>query len=305
MPKDSQLYFWLDNKIVRRKDAVVPILTHSLQYGSGIFEGIRTYKTPSGPAIFRLNDHIKRFFKSAKVYCMDLGYTQSEIHEAIINVVKRNKLESCYIRPFAFYDDDNIGISTYGKEISVFIAAIPFGAYFGKGKEHGIKCKISSWQRINSLILPPEAKASGNYINSIIANLEAKSTGADEAILTSLDGYVAEGSGENIFIVDEGRLVTPSREADILLGITRDSIIKISDNLGLDVTERNIHKEELYTCDEAFFVGTAAEVTPITYIDSRKVGTGKPGDITKQLADEYSKIVSGRNKEFDYWLTYI
>lgn len=305
MVKNSKLYFWLDNKIVRGKDATVPILTHSMQYGSGIFEGIRAYKTPSGTAIFRLNDHIKRFFRSAKVYSMDLKYSQSDIHEAIIKVVRQNKFESCYIRPFAFYNDSNIGVSTANKKISVFIGAIPFGAYFGKGKEEGISCRISHWQRINSLILPPEAKASGNYINSIIANIDAVSAEADEAILTSFDGYVAEGPGENIFIVEEGKLVTPSREADILLGITRDTIIKIAKNTGLEVFERNIHKEELYTCDEAFFVGTAAEVTPITTIDSRKVGTGKPGPMTKLLADEYSKVVNGSNREFGHWLTYI
>jgi branched-chain amino acid aminotransferase len=298
-------YFWLDNKMVKRKDATVPILTHSMQYGSGIFEGIRAYKTPKGTAIFRLDDHIKRFFRSARIYSMNLNYTQGDIHEAILKVARQNKVDSCYIRPFAFYNDDNIGISTAGKNISVFIAAIPFGAYFGKGKENGIKCRISSWQRINSLILPPEAKASGNYINSIIANLDAVSAGADEAILTSFDGYVAEGPGENIFIVQEGKLVTPSREADILLGITRDSIIKIAEYIGLEVTERNIHKEELYICEEAFFAGTAAEITPITSIDSRKVGSGKPGPVTKILADEYVKIVSGNNKEFENWLTYV
>jgi branched-chain amino acid aminotransferase len=305
MAGKSQLYFWLDNKIVKRKDAVVPIMTHSLQYGSGIFEGIRAYKTANGPAIFRLDDHLKRFFRTAKIYSMSLKYTQSDMHEAVVKLVRQNHLDSCYIRPFAFYNDDNIGIATSGKKISVFVGAFPFGAYFGKGKEQGIKCKISSWHRINSLILPPEAKASGNYINSIIANLEAVYTGADEAILTSVEGYVAEGPGENIFVVEDGKLVTPSREADILMGITRDSIIKIAEDIGLDVTERNIHKEELFLCDEAFFAGTAAEVTPITTIDSRKVGNGKPGPITKMLADAYSNVVNGKNKDFEHWLTYV
>jgi branched-chain amino acid aminotransferase len=304
MPK-SGLYFWLDDKVIKKENAVVPIMTHSLQYGSGIFEGIRAYKTKKGPAIFRLNDHIKRFFRSAKIYSMDLKYAQSDIRDAIITLIRKNKLDSCYIRPFAFYNDDNIGIGTTGKSISVFIATVPFGAYFGKGKDTGIKCKISSWQRINSLILPPEAKASGNYINSIIANLEAKSTGADEAILTSFDGYVAEGPGENIFIVEDGKLVTPSREADILMGITRDSVIKFADSMGLDVEQRNIHKEELYVCDEAFFAGTAAEITPITSIDSRKIGSGKIGPLTKVISEQYVKIVSGENKEFDDWLTYV
>ncbi len=291
--------------MVKRKDAVVPILTHSMQYGSGIFEGIRAYKTTKGAAIFRLDDHIKRFFRSAKIYAMDLGYTQREIHDAVIKSVSHNRLDSCYIRPFAFYDDDSIGISTTGKKISVFIAARPFGAYYGKGRDNGISCKISSWQRINSLILPPEAKASGNYINSIIANLDARMAGAEEAILTSFDGYVAEGPGENIFIVEDGALVTPSREADILLGITRDSIIKMAKSLSMQVVERNIHKEELYTCDEAFFAGTAAEITPITKIDGRKVGKGSPGPITNALGNMYSRIANGQEKAFDSWLTYV
>ncbi|MGI0100120.1 MAG: branched-chain amino acid transaminase [Candidatus Micrarchaeaceae archaeon] len=305
MDKKRLLYFWLDGKLVRERDAKVPILTHSMQYGSGVFEGIRAYRTASGTAIFRLDDHVERFFRSAKIYSMDLGYSEGDIHEAVVRTVRQNKLDSCYIRPFGFYNDDSIGVSPKGKKVSVFIATIPFGAYFGKGKENGISCKISSWHRINSLILPPEAKASGNYINSIIANLEALSTGADEAILTSLDGYVAEGPGENIFVVEDGKLITPSRESDILLGITRDTIIKLADYMGLDVKERNIHKEELYVCDEAFFVGTAAEVTPITSVDSRKVGNGKPGTLTKRIAEEYSNVVNGKMKEFGHWFTYV
>ena len=303
--RHPQAYFWLDGKFVKESDANVPILTHSMQYGSGIFEGIRAYKTQSGTAIFRLDDHVKRFFRSARIYSMNLFYEEEDIRDAIIKTIRQNSLDSCYIRPFAFYNDSNIGVSTKGKKTSVFIAAMPFGAYFGKGKENGIKCKISSWHRINSLILPPEAKASGNYINSIIANLEAVSTGADEAILTSLDGYVAEGPGENIFVVEDGKLITPSREADILLGITRDTVIRLADKIGLEVVERNIHKEELYVCDEAFFAGTAAEITPITMIDSKKVGTGRPGSITNRIADEYISTVNGKKKEFENWLTYV
>jgi len=305
MAKNKELLFWLDGKMIKRSQAKVPILTHSLQYGSGIFEGIRAYKTAKGPAIFRLDDHIKRFFRSAKVYNIDLKYSKGDIHEAIVKTIQTNKLDSCYIRPFAFYNDDNIGISALGKKISVFIATIPFGAYFGHGREEGISCKISTWQRINSLILPPEAKASGNYINSVLANMEARMAGQDEAILTSLDGYVAEGPGENIFIVEDGNIVTPPRDADILLGITRDSVIKIAESMGLTVTERNIHKEELYTCDEAFFAGTAAEITPIRSIDFRKVGNGRIGPLTKTLKDKYSSVVNGQNSEFSHWLTYV
>ncbi|MGD0729175.1 MAG: branched-chain amino acid transaminase, partial [Candidatus Micrarchaeaceae archaeon] len=274
-------------------------------YGSGIFEGLRAYEASKGTAIFRLDDHIKRFLSSAKIYSMNLKYTKKELHNAIVKTIKYNKLKSCYIRPFAFYNDDNIGMSTPGKKISVFIATVPFGAYFGKQEELGIKCKVSSWRRINSQILPTEAKSSGNYANSIIASNEAKSLGSDEAILTSLEGYIAEGPGENIFLVEEGKLVTPSKEADILMGITRDTVIKLAENIGIEVIERNMHREELYTCDEAFFTGTAAEITPITIIDSRKVGKGKSGPITKSIMQEYSKVVTGKNKEFESWLTYI
>lgn len=303
--KSSDLYVWLDGKMMRNSEAVVPILTHSMQYGSGMFEGLRAYKTRKGPAVFRLEDHVKRFFRTAKIYYMTLHYTPKQLGDAILSVVRKNKLDTCYIRPFAFYNDPNIGVSAYGKQTSIFVAAIPFGAYFGAAKEKGIRCKISSWERINSQILPPEAKVSGNYVNSIIANIEAINSGCDEAILTSSDGYVAEGSSENVFLVSEGKLVTPPRDADILLGVTRDSVIKMAESMGLVVTERNVHKEELYTADEVFFTGTAAEITPVTYVDSRKVGNGKPGPITKMLGDKYTQIVGGNDTEFSSWLTYV
>ncbi|MEM3775547.1 MAG: branched-chain amino acid transaminase, partial [Candidatus Micrarchaeaceae archaeon] len=276
MKNESTRRVWLDGSLIDYEQAKVSILTHSLQYGSGVFEGIRAYQTDAGPAIFRLSDHLSRFFNSAKIYSIAINYSKEELSEAIIKLVKVNKLNDCYIRPFAFYNDDNIGVSAFGKKVSVFIAAIPFGAYFGKGKETGIKCKISSWRRINSEILPVQAKASGNYINSIIANNEARASGFDEAILLSSNGYVAEGPGENIFIVKDGRLITPDESADILMGITRDSLMKIAESAGLEVYEKLIHKEELYTADEVFFAGTAAEITPIVNIDGIKIGNGKP-----------------------------
>ncbi len=294
---------WMDGKFSESAD--VPVLTHSLQYGSGVFEGIRAYSSKDGVSIFRLSDHIKRFLNSAKIYSMELGYGQKDLEEVVKSLVKRSGLASCYIRPFAFYNDHNIGLSTEGKKVSVFIAAVPFGAYFGAGKEKGISCKISSWHRINSMILPPEAKGSGNYANSVLASSEAKASGAEEAILMSGNGYVAEGPGENIFIVKDGKLLTPSKDADILLGITRDTIIKIAENSGIVVHERNIHREELYTCEEAFFCGTAAELTPIVRIDSRKVGNGRPGPITKMLSEKYSAVVTGNDAEFKGWLYYI
>ena len=301
----KELYCWLDGKFIRESEAKVPILTHSMQYGSGIFEGIRAYKTDKGAAIFRLSDHVDRFMRSAKVYSMDLGYGKHELADAIKGTVRKNSLESCYIRPFAFYDDSRIGVSAVGKRVSVFIAALPFGAYFGKEKERGIRCKVSSWRRMNSDVLPPQAKASGNYLNSVLANMDAVSSGANEAILVSDGGYVAEGPGENIFIVENGKLITPSRDSDILLGITRDSVIRMAERDGLSVEERGVHREELYSCDEAFFTGTAAEITPIISIDSRPVGNGKPGRITKMLSDRFSAITAGKEAGFSEWLAYV
>ncbi|MEM0154952.1 MAG: branched-chain amino acid transaminase [Methanothrix sp.] len=299
------LKVWLDGKIIDYGAAKVPILTHSLQYGSGIFEGIRAYKNSNGTAVFRLRDHVKRFFETAKIYSMSLGFSEDEIENAILEVIKINGLDSCYIRPFAFYREDGIGMTTSGKHVSVFIAAVPFGAYFGSGVDKGIKCKVSSWRRINSDILPVRAKASGNYINSIIAENEAHASGYDEAILLSRNGYIAEGPGENIFLVKNGKLLAPGEESDILFGITRDSIIKVAKNDGIDVIEANIHREELYTADEVFFAGTAAEITPITNIDGIKIGNGEIGKITSRLAAEYRDIVSGKNAKYKDWLTQV
>lgn len=293
---------WLDGKFVAFEDANVNILNHSLQYGSGMFEGLRAYKTEEGTSIFRLHSHMKRFLNTAKIYAMDLGYDENTLREAVISLVKKNKLESCYIRPFAFYNDTKIGIDVSGKKISVAIAAVPFGAYF-ENKNKGIRCNVSSWRRINSDILPPLAKGSANYRNSVLASDEAKRNGADEAILLTQRGYVAEGPGENIFLVGNRKLVTPSSASDILMGITRDSIIKIAESSGISVEEREVHREELYTAEELFFSGTAAEITPIIRVDGRKVGSGHIGPLTKLLSDCFSQIVQGKNKEFKDWLT--
>ena len=300
----KNLKVWLDGKMMGYADAKVPILTHSLQYGSGIFEGMRAYPAKKGTAVFRLDDHIKRFQRSTKIYSMSLNYSAKELGKAVLQVVRANKLSSCYIRPFVFYKTDSIGVGAWNAPTSAFIAALPFGAYYGEGKEKGIRCKISSWRRINSSILPVEAKASGNYINSIISNNEARASGFDETILLSVEGYVAEGAAENIFIVKYGHLITPGASADILMGVTRDSLIKIAESLGLIVEEREVHKEELYSADEVFFCGTAAEVTPVVNIDGISIGNGKPGPITKLLSQKYTEAVTGQNSEFGDWLTY-
>ncbi len=294
----------MDGKMIGYGKASVPILTHSLQYGSGIFEGIRSYDTPKGPAIFRLSDHVARFMNSMKIYSIKSPYGAAAIESAIKEVVRANRLKSCYIRPFAFYNDDNIGISAYGKKVSIYIAAVPFGAYFSGGKDRGIRCKVSSWHRISSDILPVQAKASGNYLNSIIASNEVKATGFDEAILISEGGRVAEGPGENIFLVKDNVIITPDRASDILLGITRRSLIEVAHNMGFVTEERPVKREELYTADEIFFAGTAAEITPIINVDGMAIGTGV-GPITKVLSDKYNGIVHGTDNDFKDWLTYI
>ncbi len=294
---------WLNGEFINESAAKVSILTHSLQYGSGIFEGIRAYETKDGPAIFRLKEHVDRFMNTAKIYRMNLGFTADQISEAIIESVKRNNLKSGYIRPFAFYDDSRIGVGVTGKKISTFIAAVPFAKYFSEA-DKGLKCKVSSWRRINSSILPIQAKASGNYINSVIAMLEAHQAGFDEAILMTGDGFVAEGPGENIFLVKNGEIITPGKDSAILLGITRESIITVAGELGYKVNERFVHREELYTADEAFFVGTAAEVTPIVNIDGITLGDGKTGKITASIRERYFSVVSGKQDSHKEWLTY-
>jgi len=299
----QNLKVWFDGEILDYEEVKVPVLTHSLQYGSGIFEGIRAYNTDKGPAVFRLKEHIERFLNSAKIYHMDLKYKREELEKAVVDVVRINKLNECYIRPFAFYNDDSIGLSPFGKKVSVFIAAVPFGKYLAM--DGGTRCKISTWKRISSETLPIQAKASGNYLNSIIANLEAKYAGYDEAILLGENGYVAEGAGENIFLVKNNTIITPGPQADILMGVTRDTVMQIATYLGYNVIERNVHKEELYTADEVFFSGTAAEITPIVNIDGIKIGDGNVGNVTKKIRETYYNIVHGKLKEFEHFLTYV
>ncbi len=300
---EKNLKVWMDGEIKNYEDCKVPILTHSLQYGTGIFEGIRSYVSENNESyIFRLEDHVKRFLNSMAIYSINSPYGAEELKEAIVNTVRANNPSTdMYVRPFAFYNDDSIGISVKGKKVSIFIAAIPFGSYF-KGISNGIKCKVSSWERINSSILPVQAKASGNYINSTIASIEADSVGFDEAIMLS-KGYVAEGPGENIFLVKDGKLITPAVSENILLGITRDSILHFAGDLGYKVEERRISRDELYSADEIFFAGTAAEITPIIQVDNIKIGSNKVGQVTSSISKYYHDITRGKNKEYLKWIT--
>ncbi len=296
---------WFDGEVVDYNNIKIPLLTHSLQYGSGIFEGIRAYETKRGAGIFRISDHINRFFDTAKIYSMNMDYSKEEVSDAIIKVTKANNVKSCYIRPFAFYNTDQIGMSTFEKKISVSIAVVDMGKYLKRDIGEGIKCKISSWTRISSSELPIKAKASGNYLNSIIANTEAKSLGFDEAILISQEGYVNEGSGENIFIVKNNELITPNTDSDILNGITRDTVIKIAEDSDIKISERRLHREELYTADEIFFTGTAAEITPISNVDNFIIGKGKEGILTNKISSKYNEIIHGKDTNYSDWITYV
>jgi branched-chain amino acid aminotransferase len=286
--------------------ANVHVLTHTLHYGLGVFEGIRCYKTPKGPAVFRLRDHISRLENSAKLVGMELPYSVGDLIQAVKQTVKKNEIEECYIRPIAFYGYGVMGLNPAGSKVNVAIAVWPWGTYLGEeGLERGIRAKISPWLRIHPRILPPQAKVVANYANSILAKVDALNSGYDEAILLNIDGNIAEGPGENLFIVKEGKLITPPISSGALIGITRDSIIKIAGDEGIDFEERDLKPEELYSADEAFFTGTAAEVTPIREVDGKIIGTGARGPVTGRLQRIFFSAVRGKEPRYEFWLDYV
>ncbi len=294
---------WKNGKLIDWKDATVHVLSHGLHYGTGVFEGIRCYSTPSGPAIFRLKEHMKRLHLSAKSINMKLPYTEAEFCKAAIDTVKANKLESCYIRPIAFYGVSGIGVNPMGYPIEVFVIAFSMGAYLGdEGMKNGIRVHTSSWHRVTSGSVPATAKACGDYLNSALAVMEAKQNGFDETVMLNELHMVAEGSGENLFMVRDNKLQTPPLNAGILPGITRDSVMRIARDSGYEVVEQNIARSELYLADELFFTGTAAEVTPIREVDRRQVGEGRPGPVTKELQSKFLDVVRGKDKKYASWL---
>ncbi len=293
---------WMDGRLVEWRDANIHVLTHSLHYGMGVFEGVRAYKTAAGTAIFRLPEHTRRLFNSAKIFQMNLGYDIETLVAAQKEVVRANRLESCYLRPIAWIGSEKLGVSAKGNTVHVAIAAWPWGAYLGEdGIAKGIRVKTSSFTRHHVNVSMVRAKASGYYINSILANTEALNDGYDEALLLDTEGYVSEGSGENVFIVKEGRLYTPDL-ASCLDGITRDAIITIARDLGIEVREKRITRDEVYCCDEAFFTGTAAEVTPIRELDNRPIGNGSRGPITETLQSAFFDVVAGKSERYARWL---
>jgi branched-chain amino acid aminotransferase len=294
---------WKDGKLIDWRDAQIHVLTHTLHYGMGVFEGVRAYKTADGTAIFRLAEHTKRLFNSAKIFQMEIPFDAKTIADAQLEVVRANALESCYIRPIVWVGSEKLGVSAKGNTIHVAIAAWPWGAYLGDdGLAKGIRVKTSSFTRHHVNVSMVRAKASGWYVNSILANQEATTDGYDEALLLDVDGYVSEGSGENFFLVNNGKLYTPDL-ASCLDGITRDTIITLARAYGIEVIEKRITRDEVYTCDEAFFTGTAAEVTPIRELDNRTIGEGRRGPVTEKLQRAFFEIVEGKNPQYAHWLS--
>ena len=294
---------WMDGRLVNWGDANVHVLTHTLHYGVGAFEGIRCYKTADGPAIFRLDEHVDRLFESAHILQIVIPYSRDQIRDAIKDTVRINRLESCYIRPIVFIGYGSMGLYVEDNPISVAIAVWDWGAYLGdEGLEKGIRAKISSFTRHHVNISMTRAKVPGYYVNSILAKKEVKAAGYDEAILLDPDGYVAEGSGENIFITRKGILKTTPLTS-ILAGITRESIIKIARDMGITVAEERFSRDDLYIADEAFVTGTAAELTPLREVDNRVIGSGKPGPVTKKLQNAFFAIVHGKDSRYKEWLT--
>jgi len=302
---DRDGVIWQDGQLINWRDATTHVLTHSLHYGLAVFEGVRAYKTARGTAIFRLREHTERLLRSAHILQMPMPYTLEVLMKAQMETVATNQLEECYIRPLAFLGSEKMGVSPRGAKTHVIIAAWPWGAYLGEAAlEQGIRVKTSSFTRHHPNITMTKAKASGNYMNSILANNEATTDGYDEALLLDVDGFVAEGSGENIFIIKRGILSTPDLSS-ALEGITRDCIFQLAAEEGLTVLERRISRDELYSADEAFFTGTAAEVTPIREVDNRIIGTGSRGPITTRLQSLYFDCVKGRSPQHQDWLTLI
>ena len=301
MPIQAVDVIWMNGEMVAWEKATVHVLSHALHYGTGVFEGIRCYETPKGPAVFRLEDHMKRLENSARIFMMDLPYTADELIAATHELIKANGLQSCYVRPIAFRGYGEIGVNPEANPIDVVVAVWPWGAYLGDDAlEHGVRMTISSWRRHDPNIIPPAAKVTGAYINSVAAKQEAIHKGFDEAIMLNTQGYVAEATGENIFVVKDGEITTPELSAGALSGITRASVMTLAADLGNPVRETMISRSDLYTADEIFCCGTAAEVTPVREIDGRVIG--KPGPVTTEIQQKFFDAVKGVDEKYAHWL---
>ncbi len=303
--KNSE-FIWLDGKIVPWKEAAVHVMTNTLHYGTGVFEGIRCYETPDGPAIMRFDEHWDRLYNSAKVVGFDVPFTKEETKKACKDLILRNGFEECYVRPLIFLGNDNFGVNWTGNRIRFSIIVWFWGAYLGEGAlDQGVRVKVSSFTRHHPNISMTKAKVCGNYVNSQLAKLDAVQEGYAEALMCDVDGYVVEGTGENIFMIEKGKLITPPL-GSVLPGITRECVIEIAENeLGLEVKEDRISRDRIYMADEFFFCGTAAEVTPVREVDRRVIGAGKAGPFTKQIQQRYFDAVKGKDPKYTKWLDYV
>ncbi len=304
MPIETVDKIWMDGELVAWEDAKIHVLTHTLHYGCGVFEGIRAYETERGPAVFRLDEHIDRLFNSAAIYMLDIPFDRDTLIDATLETVRVNNVPSCYIRPIVYLGYGEMGLNPLPCPVKVSIAVWPWGTYLGdEGVKHGIRLKISSWRRHDPNTMPPAAKGTGMYINSSMAKVEALKAGYDEAVMLSPQGNVSECTGENIFIVKGGAIITPPTSAGALEGITQDSVRRIAEDLGVDYRVENLLRSDLYTADEAFLSGTAAEVVPIRSVDDRELGD--PGPITRQIQETYFAAVRGEDDRYKDWLSYV
>ena len=303
---DQSQHIWFNGKILPWEKAKIHVMSHVLHYGSGVFEGIKCYLTDKGPAIFKLPEHIDRLFLSAIKYKMKIPFTKQELMQGCIDMVHLNKFTECYIRPIAFYGYDTLGVHPKNCPVEVAIASFYWGAYLGEeGLNSGVNITISPWKKLSNDSFPPSAKASGQYMNSLLAVQDAREKGFDEALLINHNGYIAEGSGQNIFIIKDGIIFTNDQQSSILMGITRECIIKICNDLNKKVEITNLTKDMLFSADEAFFTGSASEITPIATVDKKPINNGKPGDITLELKNIYSRIIHGKETNYLDWLTLV
>ncbi|MGH2640450.1 MAG: branched-chain amino acid transaminase [Actinomycetota bacterium] len=306
MPITQVEKIWMDGELVPWEDAQVHVLSHAVHYGSGVFEGIRAYETSRGAAVWHLDEHLKRLFRSAKLYHTDIPYSREAITQATKDVIRANELNACYIRPLVLRGYGEMGVNPLQAPVNVVIAVWPWGAYLGEeALEQGVRIKVSSWRRNGQNSLPAAAKATGQYINSVLAKVESLKAGYDEAIMLNEAGFVTDGSGENVFVVRDGVLTTPPISAGCLDGITRGSVIILARDLGYEVHEENLVRSDLYNADECFFTGTAAELTPIREVDDRIVGEGHRGPVTKELQGAFFAATKGENEKYVHWLTYV
>jgi len=304
MPLQTVEKIWMDGELVDWADAKVHVLTHALHYGSGVFEGIRAYETDRGAAVFRLGEHIDRLFRSAKIYMIDIPFTREQLIQATVDTIRVNEVPSCYIRPLVYLGYGEMGLNPLPCPVNVSIAVWPWGTYLGdEGVKNGVRTKISSWQRPDPNSVPPAAKATGMYLNSQLAKVEALKAGYDEAIILSPQGYVSECTGENLFLVRDGVIVTPPVTAGALEGVTQNAVRTIATDLGIEYREGNVLRTDLYTADEIFLSGTAAEIVPIRSVDDREVGP--PGPVTRRIQETYFATVRGQVDRYKDWLTYV